>query len=226
MKKATLQEGCYSDIMDDSKSLQKVIGKQKTGIMGGTFNPVHIGHLLLAEAALSVEKLDNIMFIPSGQSYMKHQNTIQPADLRLQMVKLAIADNPHFFVSDMEIRRSGNTYTCDTMAQLKREQPQTDFFFLMGADCLFSLETWKNPDKIFASCTILAAVRNGADTTLMQRKCDYFADTYHADIRLLPFSETAISSTDIRQYIKEGRSIRYMVPEAVRLFIQDNKLYK
>ncbi len=105
MKKATLQEGCYSDIMDDSKSLQKVIGKQKTGIMGGTFNPVHIGHLLLAEAALSVEKLDNIMFIPSGQSYMKHQNTIQPADLRLQMVKLAIADNPHFFVSDMEIMR-------------------------------------------------------------------------------------------------------------------------
>ena len=221
-----MQEGYYSDIMDDRKSFQQHIGKKKTGIMGGTFNPIHIGHLLLAETALSAEKLDNVLFIPSGQSYMKKKQEVLPAVLRLKMVELAIADNPDFIVSDMEIKRAGNTYTCDTLAQLRLEQPETDFFFLMGADCLFSIETWKCPEEIFASCTVLAAVRNGTDSALMQEKCNHLADKYHADIRLLPFPETAISSTDIRQLTKEGRSVRYMVPETVRLFIQDNKLYK
>ncbi len=221
-----LQERHYSDIMDDKKNFQQDIGKKKTGIMGGTFNPIHLGHLLLAETALSAEKLDNVMFIPSGQPYMKKKEEVMPADRRLKMVELAIADNPHFIVSDMEIKREGNTYTCDTLAQLKREQPQTDFFFLMGADCLFSIETWKNPEEIFAACTVLAAVRNGADPALMLEKCSYLAENYRAEIRLLPFPETAISSTDIRRLTKEGRSIRYMVPETVRLFIQDNRLYK
>lgn len=221
-----MQERYYSDIMEYSKSLQQGMGKKKTGIMGGTFNPVHIGHLLLAEAALSAEGLDNVVFIPSGQSYMKKKDEILPAALRLQMVKLAIADNPCFSVSDMEIKRAGNTYTCDTLALLRQEQPLTDFFFLMGADCLFSIETWKNPEKIFDACTVLAAVRDGVDSVHMQEKCDMLTAEYHADIRLLPFPETAISSTDIRRLTKEGRSIRYMVPDAVRLFIQDNGLYK
>lgn len=221
-----MQERYYSDIMDYSKSIRESSQIPKTGIMGGTFNPIHIGHLLLAETALSAEKLDNIMFIPSGQSYMKKEEDVLPAALRLQMVELAIADNPYFFASDIEIRREGNTYTCDTLAQLKREQPLTELFFLMGADCLFSIETWKNPQDIFAACTVLAAVRDGADSTVLQEKCGYLADKYHADIRLLPFPETKISSTDIRQLTKEGRSIRYMVPETVRLFIQENKLYK
>ena len=223
---AALQERYDSDIMDDKKSFQQDIGKKKTGIMGGTFNPIHIGHLLLAETALSAEKLDNVIFIPSGQPYMKKKDEVMSADRRLKMVELAIANNPDFIVSDMEIKRAGNTYTCDTLAQLKREQPQTDFFFLMGADCLFSIETWKNPEEIFAACTVLAAVRNSVDSALMQRKCNYLAEKYRADVRLLPFPETAISSTDIRRLTKEGRSIRYMVPETVRLFIQDNRLYK
>lgn len=224
--KAALQEGYDSDIMDYSKRFQKNTGSQRTGIMGGTFNPIHIGHLLLAQTALSVEKLDNIMFIPSGQSYMKKREEVLPAALRLKMVELAIADNPYFFASDMEIKRAGNTYTCDTLTQLRQEQPQTDFFFLMGADCLFSLEGWKNPEQIFAACTVLAAVRDGADIALMQEKCDYYAEKFGADIRLLPFPETAISSTGVRQFTREGRSIRYMVPETVRLFIQENQLYK
>lgn len=211
---------------DDKKCFQQGMDKKRTGIMGGTFNPIHIGHLLLAETALSAERLDHVMFIPSGQPYMKKKEDILPAALRLKMVELAIADNPNFLVSDMEIRRAGNTYTCDTLEQLNREQPETDFFFLMGADCLFSIETWKNPEKIFAACTVLAAVRNGADSMHMQEKCNYLADKYAADIRLLPFPETAISSTDIRQLTKAGRSIRYMVPETVRFFIQDNRLYK
>lgn len=98
---------------DDKKCFQQGMDKKRTGIMGGTFNPIHIGHLLLAETALSAEQLDHVMFIPSGQPYMKKKEDILPAALRLKMVELAIADNPNFLVSDMEIRRAGNTYTCD-----------------------------------------------------------------------------------------------------------------
>lgn len=199
---------------------------KKIGIMGGTFNPIHIGHLLLAETALSQEKLDGVMFLPSGISYMKKEDRILDAKHRIQMVQLAVQDNPAFFVSDMEIRRNGNTYTSDTLEQLKKENPQNDYYFILGADCLFSIETWKDPQQIFNDCTILAAVRNGVDLALMQAKARELAKAYKARIKLLSFPETAISSTLIRKNAAEGRSIRYMVPEAVRIYIETNGLFQ
>lgn len=197
----------------------------KIGIMGGTFNPIHIGHLLLAETALSNEGLQKVMFIPSGKPYMKAEDTVLEASHRLKMVELAIADNPSFIVSDMEIRRLGNTYTSETLTILKQEQPKTKFYFILGADNLFTMETWKEPEKIFSACTILAAVRNGIDNAHMQEKCRELSDKYHAEIKLLSFPETDISSTDIRTLIKQNRSIRYMVPETVRKYIEKNQLY-
>ncbi len=205
-------------------SESKATGK-KIGVMGGTFNPIHIGHLLLAQAALNEFQLDTVMFLPSGYSYMKDGDTIEEADIRMKMVQLAIAGNPLFFTSDMEIKRAGNTYTCDTMQELKREYPQDSLFFICGADCLFSIEKWKNPQVIFDSCTILAAVRNGIDDTQMKKKCDELMHLFHGNAFLLPFPETAISSTEIRKHIALQKSIRYMVPDKVREFIEDNHLY-
>jgi len=199
---------------------------KKIGIIGGTFDPIHIGHLLLAQTALSQEKLDGIMFLPSGQSYMKIENDVSESFHRLQMVKLAITDNPYFFVSEMEINRTGNTYTCDTLEQIKQENPLNESFFIMGADCLFMIENWKNPQMIFDNCTILTAVRNGIDSSLIQGRCNYLTIKYRAKIRLLSFPETAISSTEIKQLIKDGKSIRYMVPDSVRKYIEDNGLYR
>lgn len=198
---------------------------QKIGIMGGTFNPIHIGHLLLAQTALTEENLDSIMFLPSGQSYMKRDKEVLDAGNRFKMTRLATADNPAFFVSDMEIKRTGNTYTCDTLVQLRKENPSCEYFFIMGADCLFSVENWKNPQQIFDNCTILAAVRNGADISVMEDKCRELSERYHAKVKLLSFPETNISSTDIRRRLTDGKSIRYMVPETVRLYIENNKFY-
>lgn len=198
----------------------------RIGIMGGTFNPIHTGHLLLAQTALSEAGLKQVMFLPSGQSYMKKAENILPAETRLKLVELAIADNPAFFLSDMEVRRKGNTYTCDTIKLLKAEQPDTEFYFIMGADSLFSMENWKNPKEIFDNCIILTGVRHGASSEQLQEKCEYLRKKYRAVLRLLPFPETAVSSTDIRRLLAEGKSIRYMVPEAVRLYIEENALYR
>ncbi len=204
---------------------QPVNSPCKIGIMGGTFNPIHTGHLLLAETALSSEGLQKVMFIPSGKPYMKDEDSVLDASHRQKMVELAIADNPSFSVSDMEIRRLGNTYTSETLTILKQEQPETEFYFILGADNLFTMETWKEPEKIFSACTILAAVRNGVDNAQMQEKCRELSDNYHAKIKLLSFPETDISSTDIRMLIRQNKSIRYMVPEPVRRYIEKNQLY-
>ena len=198
----------------------------RIGIMGGTFNPIHMGHLLLAETARTEEKLDRIIFIPNGCPYMKQKNEVLDAAHRLKMVELAIADNPFFSVSDMEIQRDGNTYTCDTLRQLQTEYPSDTFYFLMGADCLFSIEKWKNPQEIFSRCILLAAVRNNADISQMEGKCAQLSAHYRTKVKLLSFPETEISSTIIRNCISENRSIRYMVPEPVRRYIEEYQLYR
>lgn len=197
----------------------------KIGIMGGTFNPVHTGHLLLAQTAYNEADLDKVMFLPNGISYMKKNTNVLKAAHRLKMVELAIMDNPAFFASDIEIKRAGNTYTCDTLLQLKDENPQNHYYFILGADSLFSIENWKNPQIIFENCTILAAVRDGVSGARMQEKCKELMARFAADIKLLPFPETDISSTEIRALCAKGKSIRYMVPEQVRMYIEENGLY-
>lgn len=199
---------------------------KKIGIMGGTFNPIHTGHLLLAQAALEEAKLDRICFMPSGISYLKQDNTVLDAAHRLQMTQLAVSGNPDFTVSDMEIKREGNTYTCDTLKQLKEEQPQNSFYFIVGADSLFYMENWYHPKEIFASCTILAAVRDDFGLSDLEEKANQLKREFDADISLLHLPRIDISSTDIRERIKSGKSIRYMVPDAVCDYILQNHLYQ
>ena len=140
----------------------------KIGILGGTFNPIHNGHLLLAEQARCFYGLDQVLFIPSGCSYMKRQEEILPGEIRFQMVQLAIADNPYFCVSDMEIVREGNSYTCETITRLHAQYPEDELYYIVGADTLFQMEFWKNPEQIFTQCITAASVRQGReDSALM-----------------------------------------------------------
>lgn len=201
--------------------------RKQLGIMGGTFNPIHVGHLMLAEWAREAASLDEIIFIPTGQSYMKEQTQqVLSGEERFHMVKLAIEDREVFHCSDMEIRRAGNTYTYETMEELHKKYPDTDLSFIMGADCLFTIEKWSNAEKIFQSCRIIAAARNGSPLDEMAKKSRKLEQQFHGRIEVIPFLTMEISSTEIRNRIKQGKSIRYLVPEIVQQYILEQQLYR
>ncbi len=201
-------------------------GVKKVGIMGGTFNPIHLGHLLLAENARSAFGLDEVWFLPSGYSYMKSQEEMEDGAVRLHMTELACRDNPYFRVSSLEVDRGGYTYTADTLCQLVAENPDTSFFFIVGADNLFTMESWKEPEVIFQKAGILAAVREGCDEGKLQEQAAHLKDRFGARVFLIPAGTIEISSSEIRARIQSGRSIRYMVHEKVRRYIEKNGLYK
>ena len=184
----------------------------RIGIMGGTFNPIHIGHLMLAEQALESAHLDQIWMIPTGCSYLKTKEgiTVLPGTERYDMVQRAIADNDRFRCLDIEIKRPGNSYSYETMEQLHREYPEHLFYFICGADCLFTMEQWKCAGRLFAACEIIAAVRGDAEMKGMQ---------------LLSFRRIEISSSEIRARRSEGLSVRYLVPETVREYMEEKGLY-
>lgn len=201
------------------------MGKKKTGIMGGTFNPIHIGHLLLAENAKEAFGLDEILFVPSGLPYMKNGIEIADKWMRLEMTRLAVSDNPAFVLSSAEVEREGNSYTWETLELLRGKEPETEFFFIEGADSLFAMESWKNPEIIFRDCTILAAVRDGKDDDDLREQIARLEKKYGARIGLIGMKEISFSSTDIRERIRNGRSIRYMVPDKVIEYIKKYRLY-
>lgn len=199
----------------------------KIGIMGGTFDPIHIGHLLLGEFAYENFHLDEIWFLPNGNP--PHKTTDESGvslDDRIEMVKLATDDVPYFRMDLYEASSKKHSYTYSTMRALRETYPEHEFFFILGADSLFSIEQWKNFREIFPSCTILAAMRDDKDTESMQAQIRYLNEKYGADIRLLQAPLVEISSTTIRRRAEKGLSIRYMVPDVVSEYIQSNALYK
>lgn len=198
---------------------------KKIGIMGGTFDPVHIGHLMLAEFARVEKELDEIWFIPTGYSYMKSHNIVSGDD-RLKMTELAIGNNNHMRCLDIEIKRDGRTYSYETLEALSGMYPYYEFYFIIGADCLFQMETWKYPEKIFDKARVLACVRSGASDNEMKAKIDDLIKKFGADIELLYFPRIEISSTDIRKRISEGKSIRYFVPDVCIEYIEEKGLYR
>lgn len=198
---------------------------KKIGIMGGTFNPIHTGHLLLAETARDTHLLDLVLFLPSGNSYMKDAVEIADKESRVEMTRLAISDNPHFGLSLLEVGREGESYTYETLLALRKAEPESDYFFITGADCLFTIETWKCPELIFQNCTLLAAVRDDKNTNELIAQITHLKNKFKARIHLLPMKEIGISSTDIREKIKQGQSIRYMVPQKVIAYLETHHLY-
>ena len=202
-----------------------MILKSKVGIMGGTFNPVHNGHLILAEQAREYCNLDEILFMPSGNSYMKEQGEIPDGDTRISMTALAIEDNPHFALSTMEVERKGPTYTCETLAELKKLHPETEYYFIVGADNLFSIETWWKPEEILAGCTLIVAARGDKEESAIINKAAELKEKYKARILILPERRFDVSSTEIREKIKRGESVRYLLPDKVIAYIEKNRLY-
>lgn len=198
---------------------------KKVGIIGGTFNPVHLAHLMLAETAYESMHLDEILFIPSGCSYMKDESIIVSAKDRVHMLGLALEENPHFALSTIEIERQGNSYTCETLQELSEKYPDWELYLIMGADNLFDIETWKSPEEIFHYAHILAAVRGAKKLPDMEEKIADLKEKYDADITLLPIRHIDISSTSIRDKVQNGLSIRYIVPDKVREYIEKHQLY-
>lgn len=194
--------------------------------MGGTFDPIHYGHLMLAQNALDTFSLDEILFVPSGTPWLKESTKVLSKNKRVSMTGMAIEDNPDFALSTIEIDREGNSYSYETVEELKKEQPETDFYFIMGADSLLEIERWKHPDRLMADCTLLVAVRDDCDKEGLKKQIAYLTDNYQADIRILPANRMDISSTKIRQMIQEGKSVRYMLPDQVIRFIEKNHLYR
>jgi len=198
----------------------------KVGILGGTFDPIHLAHLIIAEEARSRLELDRVIFIPAGEPWMKSGHDITPAGHRLEMVKSAIQSNRSFAVSGIEVEREGPTYTVDTLEQLWRDLGHdTRMFLIVGWDSLADMLKWKAPYRISKMATLLAFPRPGYPRPLLT---DLELAIPGISERVVMFDEPyiGISSTAIREHASEGKSIRYLVPEVVEKYIFDHGLYR
>jgi nicotinate-nucleotide adenylyltransferase len=198
---------------------------RKIGIVGGTFNPIHNVHLLLGEAAREQFGLDRIIYIPTGKSYLKQDEDIPAGEMRYQMVKLAIDNNPYFTCSRLEIDREGNTYTIDTINELKKMYPGDELYLILGGDTFKQIENWYKSEELFKNVIILAAVRDNMSIEDMDKQRSYLHDKYGADVRILQFRNIDLSSSDIRKRLLSGRSVRYMVPDSVIEFAILKNIY-
>lgn len=205
--------------MDMQKRVRKI------GLMGGTFNPIHYGHLLIAENAYEQYHLDEVIFIPTGQSPHKDARQILGAKERMEMIHLAIADNPHFSCSDYEIRTEGISYTYLTVQSFYTQAEGQELFFIMGADSLAYFDSWMRPDKISQMSTILAAVRDGLNMEELLPIRESLQLKYGTKIGFINTPNFSVSSRMIRHRMEKGHSIRYLVPEAVERYLKERHVY-
>ncbi len=185
--------------------------------MGGTFDPIHHGHLVAAEEARWQFRLDEVLFVPAGQPWMKGHREVTSGEHRYRMTVLATDDDPGFSVSRMELDREGPTHTVDTLRALRSERPDADLFFITGADAILDLANWNEPEAALALATFIAATRPGYDLSALEG-----AD----GIEIIDVPALAISSSDIRMRLKEGQPVRYLVPDAVLGFIEKEHVYR
>ena len=195
------------------------------GVLGGTFDPIHMGHLIIAEEVKARLNLAEVLFVPAGQPWLKANNLISLAEHRVQMVRLAIADEPSFKLSTMEIERAGPSYTIDTIAELRGQIEAGDkLFFILGWDNLMQLPQWHEPSRLVRMCHLVAVPRVGSpapDLNSLEAAIPGFS---HSTI-LLDTPRIDISASEIRDRIAQGLSIRHLVPEPVERYIKEHKLY-
>lgn len=192
---------------------------EKIGIFGGTFNPPHVGHLIVAEAVRERLKLDRIVFIPSYITPHKRKGEEALASHRLKMVRLAIRGNPFFSVSDVEVRRKGTSYTFETLETLQEEYHGAKLWLIMGIDNFVEFHTWRKPQRIAELATLVVMNRPTESDGTAKR-------SVRSVTEFVPVPEIQLSSTDIRRRVKEGKTIRFLVPEAVERYIMRMKLYR
>lgn len=198
---------------------------RKVGIMGGTFDPIHIGHLILGENAYLQFGLDKVVFMPSGNPPHKKDRDGGTYLQRMDMVKLAIASNTHFEISDIEMNEDGYTYTYRTLERLVKEHPDTEYYFIIGADSLFYFDSWKNPQRIADACTLVVATRNHTSDEKLDEKIEFVRKLFNAKIEKLDTENIDCSSSQIRSWIKEGHTVKYYVPDTVINYIHTYHVY-
>ena len=197
----------------------------KVGIMGGTFDPIHNGHLVTAEAVRDAIDLDEVLFIPSARPPHKRDKNVTSPEHRLAMTVLATCSHPNFRVSTIEIMRTGPSYAVDTIDALKKEFGSgTEFYFILGADAALELSTWHHAQELIEKCTFIAATRQGTDIDIATVEAQ-FGEVGHGHILRVETPKIEISSTDIRDKIKSGHSIKYLVPDSVEAYIFKEQLY-
>ena len=210
----------------DSLGLQNPVITYGLGIMGGTFDPIHTGHLACAEAVRESLGLDGILFIPAGKPWMKNEKDVTEAEHRYEMVKRAIADNPYFDVSRLEIDRPGETYTVDTLQALRAYfPPNVELFFITGADAVSHIAEWHNAEDIPRLAEVVACTRPGYEIDPAVEK--FFSE--HSDFYGITFEEVTgfdISSSDVRNHVRMNESIRYLTPQPVVDYINKQGLYR
>ena len=198
----------------------------RIGILGGTFNPIHLGHLLIAENAFEQFKLDRVNIMPAYISPFKIDTKVLDKEHRKKIIELSIADNPHFVMDPREIDSDSISYTYLTLSDMKANNPEDEFFFILGADSLKTIKNWRNPQIIFDNATVLAAVRDNDDIDDLKCYADELKALFNGNVGFIKTPTYDVSSTDIRRRIASGESVRYMICDAAIEYITDNNLYK
>jgi nicotinate-nucleotide adenylyltransferase len=199
---------------------------ERIGVFGGSFDPVHMGHLTIAQDAVEQLELDRLIFIPAAVPPHKQGKTLAEGRHRFEMLQLATESNLSFEVSDMELQRGGVSYTFDTMTQVQFEHPGAELFFIVGIDSLTILHAWRNVDKLLEMCTIVPFARGGEDAARVAEQIQ-LPESWKARLmeRLIRIHEIEISASEIRMRLAEGLSIRYLVPPEVEMYIAEHGLY-
>ncbi len=197
----------------------------RIGIFGGTFDPVHIAHLLLAEQCREQCDLDEVWFVPAGSPPHKENNEISTGKQRREMLDFAIAGHPNFVVKDLELHREGPSYTIETLRQLKATHPDDKFFLIVGADSVRDLHTWHEPEAILEMVTLIRANRPNISLPDMTELTQTFSEAALSKILWVAIPGIEISSTDIRKRVRDNKSVRFMTPRSVEVYIHNNRLY-
>lgn len=199
---------------------------RKLGVMGGTFDPIHFGHLAIAEEARTALGLDQVLFVPAGRPWFKAEDLVTDATHRLTMVKLAVEPNAHFIASGIEVERPGPTYSIDTVTQLADEYgPDTELYLLLGVDALMELHRWRDPKRVLEMARVVGIGRPGVDGFNPESIDEVFPGA-PGRIVLLDGPSIEISGVEIRRRVTAGRSIRYLVPDSVEDYIRSQRLYR
>ncbi len=199
--------------------------RQKIGIMGGTFDPIHYGHLYIAECSRHRFGLQKVIFIPTGNPVHKRRRGITSPSRRMEMTALAIRSNPYFDISAIEVQRSGPTYTVDTLEELHQEGTGEKIFFITGADAILEILTWKDVTRVFELCEFIAITRPGYSFREIDKVLSRLTNVQRNRIHFHQTGGILISSTDIRHRVRCGEPIKYLVPEQVEEYIKEYGLY-
>lgn len=199
---------------------------RRIGIMGGTFDPIHHGHLVAAEEARYQFGLAKVIFIPAGHPPHKVSRKISEARHRLAMTRLAIQSNPFFAASAIEVERPGLSYTINTIRDMRKIYPRADIFFITGADAVLEILSWRHIDELLDQCCFIAARRPGYRLGRLRAKLPGLREEQLKQITVMEVPALAISSTDIRERVRTGRPIKYLLPETVEKYIREHGLYQ